>query len=140
MKKIIIWIIAIFLLTSCYSNSDEKKKIQKNDLVEKEFIFEKNKECFELNDKAKEKRGKDFIDCWTVKIIDWFYSSSLNSCIHWMRTEIVDCSTSENKYWEYFLTIKDFYSTKNIITFPCTVWLDDWCDSDYENKIKELKK
>lgn len=143
MKSItlIFWILLI--LTSCYSNPKDlalAEGIEKNNLEEKQFIFEKNKECYSLNEEVRQKKQKDFIDCGTVEILEWFYSPSINSCIHWMRTEIINCSTFENKYWEYFLTIKDYYSNRNIITFPCTIWLDDWCETDYQNKINELKK
>lgn len=124
MKKIIIWILTIFILTSCYSNT-EKNNNDDN--------FNKKLKCNSIK-KEIEKRI-----VWNKEILlEVFYSPKLNSCI----SRIVSIKPPQ------FEIMKDELTGKEIITRNQMCW---WIDEvnimnicianqkKFDKKLQELK-
>ena len=136
MKKIIIWMVTLFILTSCNSNSEDIKKIanlekeiQENNIKEKEFIFKKKKECFDLCSKIYKDHNVENDLSYFNPI--FFYSKQNNSCYYewgnvkkdWIERIVQNCLSNE---------IELIYIVSNNKEFGIS-------STEFEKKLKELK-
>lgn len=136
MKKIIFTLITlVFILSSC-SNPEDLKKIEELEqeiseikLNEKEFIFEKNKECSIYRDEIENK-----IDTlnWSNSIITINYNQNRNSCIYYYFN-------LWDKYNTYY--IEDYFTWESLHYWYCEKNNQyNNCNENYQNKLKELTK
>lgn len=131
-KLTIILFAFLFILTSCSNPEDSKKikelekQVQENNLKEKEFIFNKNKECLELFDKkdtknfttdySKINNTKDISQLIIKEFVGQiFYSKSLNTCLFTYET-IIPKKENESISFSKTYKIIDLIVRKNIFS------------------------
>lgn len=127
MKKLILLIWILILLTSCYSNSKDLEnniKITQKEVVED--TFSKKLECakIDINKDIKE-NWWSFADKYDIEEI--FYSQLENTCI-WIVTLITD---NTRDVWAYNILSKDWFLNK---------WYDNFWTCSYSNTSEELTK
>lgn len=147
MKKIIFIIWLLFLLTSCYSNPKDTKKIEelesKIEKIEENDSFEKNQECAKYKDSMLEDAQNKNIDWMTrtwdtykIDIEEIFYNKENRTCIYiitidkfidlvvwWKYTDYIPL----NKYAYDYLSKKELFSTI------------DLSNEDFERQLNLLK-
>ena len=127
MKKIIIWIITLFLLTSCYSNPENIKKIE--ELESKVQKYESKDNLFTKNLKCHNLWYKNHLTD-DQKIVHSFYSDKLNTCVRSVF------SYQLNMYIWYYKVIT--YPENTVLkTFDCDeLW--EKCFDNYNDYIKTI--
>ena len=138
----------LLLLSSCYSNPEDTKKIEelKNKINEQNELlsqYDKIKEDLENTNKSKNETFEKNIICNKYKetiennlnkhehLLELFYSSSKNTCIKTTLT-----SKDPTKWINYF-EIWDVITWTSYWFYQCNT--DKNCNINFNNKVKELK-
>jgi len=138
MKKIILILWILLLLTSCYSNSKDLEKIEELKGKVELDNFEKKKECISLEwDMRKQlewyERYSSRMEWTTLYLTEVFYSPLKNSCLY--KSEFIFNDI-------YKLEINDFFTKEIIFEKICDAW--EWydfssCLETFNNELKKYK-